>query len=167
MVGMADRAAAWCRVSTDEQDAANQHAATAQFCQHHGYEVVRTFTVDDSAWKDGTGGKEYQAAVAEVMDAAHRGEFNVLVVWALDRLTREGAEGALRLIRRLRERGVTLVSVQESWLNGAPEVQDILVSFAGWMAQQESQRKSERVRAGLERRKAQGLPVGRAAGSRT
>jgi DNA invertase Pin-like site-specific DNA recombinase len=57
----------------------------------------------------------------------------------LDRITREGAEGALRLIRQLRERGCTLVSVQESWLNGSPEVQD---SFAGWMAQQESARHS-------------------------
>jgi DNA invertase Pin-like site-specific DNA recombinase len=84
----------------------------------------------------------------------------VLVVWALDRLTREGAEGALRVIRLFRERGCVIVSVQESWLNGSPEIQDVLVAFAGWMAKQESDRKSERIRAGLERRRAAGLPVG-------
>ena len=87
-------------------------------------------------------------------------------MWALDRLTREGAEGALRLIRQFRERGCTLLSVQESWLNGSPEIQDVLVSFAGWMAQQESQRRSERVRAGLARRRAENKPMGGAASKR-
>lgn len=57
------------------------------------------------------------------------------------------------------------MSVQESWLNGSPEVQDVLVAFAGWMAQQESRRKSERIRAGLERRRAEGKPVGLRAGA--
>lgn len=67
--------------------------------------------------------------------------------------------------RRLRERACTVVSVHESWLNGSPEVQDVLIAFAGWMASQESKRKSERIRAGLERRRAEGKPVGRQAGA--
>ena len=58
-----------------------------------------------------------------------------------------------------------MVSVKESWLNGSPEVQDVLVAFAGWMAQQESRRRSERIRAGLERRRAEGGHVGRKAGA--
>jgi DNA invertase Pin-like site-specific DNA recombinase len=93
------------------------------------------------------------------------GKFSVLVVWALDRVTREGAEGALRIIRQFKQRGCVVVSVKESWLNTAPEVQDVLVAFAGWMAQQESRRRSERIRAGLERRRAEGKPVGRQPGS--
>jgi DNA invertase Pin-like site-specific DNA recombinase len=100
-----------------------------------------------------------------VLDDAHRGEFSVLVVWALDRITREGAEGALRLIRQLRERACVLVSVQESWLNGSSEVQDVLVAFAGWMAKQESDRRSARIKAGLAKRKAEGKPVGRRPGA--
>lgn len=57
------------------------------------------------------------------------------------------------------------VSVQESWLIGAPDVQDVLVAFAGWMARQESDRRSERTKAALAKRKAQGLPVGRVRGA--
>jgi putative DNA-invertase from lambdoid prophage Rac len=57
------------------------------------------------------------------------------------------------------------VSVKESWLNAAPEIQDVLVAFAGWMAQQESARRSERIRAGLARRRAEGKPVGRQPGA--
>jgi Resolvase, N terminal domain len=79
---------------------------------------------------------------------AHAGKFSVLIVWALDRITREDAEGALQIIRQFEERGCTVVSIKESWLSGAPEVQDVLVAFAGWMAQQESARRSGRIRAG-------------------
>jgi putative DNA-invertase from lambdoid prophage Rac len=154
------------RVSTGHQEADNQVPDVERFTAHHDYRVTRTFTLADSAWKDGTGGPEYQRTIAAILDAAHRGEFRVLVVWALDRIVRTGAEDTLRLIRRLRERGCILVSVKESWLNGSSEVQDVLVAFAGWMAQQESARRSERIRAGLARRKAEGLPVGRAVGAK-
>lgn len=162
---MTAKAAVWFRVSTDQQEAANQQAAIAKFAGHHGYEIVRRYELADSAWNGGKAGSAYRAEIARVLEDAHKGEFTVLVVWALDRITREGAEGALRLIRQLKERGCMLVSVQESWLNGSPEIQDILVSFAGWMAKQESDRRSERIKAGLERRRAQGKPVGRAKGA--
>ena len=58
-----------------------------------------------------------------------------------------------------------VVSVKESWLNGSPEVQDILIAFAGWMAERESARRSERIKAGLARRRAAGKRVGRQAGA--
>jgi DNA invertase Pin-like site-specific DNA recombinase len=38
-------------------------------------------------------------------------------------------------------------------------------ALAGWMAQQESRRRSERIKAGLDRRRAQGPPVGRLPGT--
>jgi DNA invertase Pin-like site-specific DNA recombinase len=159
-------AAVWLRVSTTEQESSNQIPDVERFCAHHGYQIAATFTVDDSAWKNGTGGPEYRRTLQAALDGAWRGEYKVLVVWALDRITRLGAEDALRLIRQFRERGCTIVSVKESWLNGSPEITDVLVAFAGWMAQQESARRSERIRAGLERRRAEGKPVGGAASKR-
>jgi DNA invertase Pin-like site-specific DNA recombinase len=54
-------------------------------------------------------------------------------------------------VRQFRERGCTIISIKESWLNGSAEVQDVLVAFAGWMAQQESTRRRERVKAGVAR----------------
>jgi DNA invertase Pin-like site-specific DNA recombinase len=160
------KAAVWIRVSTSHQDSANQVPDVERFCAHHGYEIVRRFEVAESAWNGGKTGGGYQATLAEAMQGAHAGEYEVLVVWALDRITREGAEGALRLIRQLRERHCTLLSVKEDWLNGSPQIADVLVAFAGWMGQQESARRSERIRAGLARRKAAGLPVGRQTGAK-
>jgi putative DNA-invertase from lambdoid prophage Rac len=158
-------AAAWYRVSTGHQDSDNQVPDVEAFAGHHGYQVKHVYAVSDTAWKDG-GGPEYKATLKRALDDAHAGKFRVLIVWRLDRICRNGAEEALRLIRMFRERGCVLVSVRESWLNGSPEVQDVLVAFAGWMAAEESRKRSERIKAGLERRKAEGKPVGRKAGTK-
>ena len=158
-------AAIWLRVSTGHQDSDNQIPDVERFAGHHGYDIAARYTVSESAWNGGKDGGEYKKALKRALDDAHAGKFKVLIVWALDRITREGAEGALRIIRQFRERGCIVVSVKESWLNGSPDIQDVLVAFAGWMAQQESARRSERIRAGLERRRAEGKPVGRQTGA--
>jgi putative DNA-invertase from lambdoid prophage Rac len=151
--------AVWFRVSGDDQRTDNQIPEVGRFCAHHDLNVVRKFTVSDSAWKNG-GGPEYKAELTAALGAAYRGEFKVLVVWAIDRISRNGAEDVLRLIRQFRERGVVIMSVQESWLNGSPEIVDVLVAFAGWMAEAESRRRSERTRAGMQRAKAEGKVIG-------
>jgi DNA invertase Pin-like site-specific DNA recombinase len=72
----------------------------------------------------------YKATLQQALDDAWKGKFSVLIIWSLDRLTRGGAQDALRVLRQFRQRGCTVVSVQEWWLHGSPEVQDVLVSFA-------------------------------------
>jgi len=160
---MTTKAAVWLRISTGHQDSDNQVPDVEQFAAHHGYEITETYTVSDSAWKNG-GGPEYKATLQRALDEAHAGKFGVLIVWALDRIVRNGAEEALRIFRQFSQRGCTVVSVKESWLNGSPEVQEILIAFGGWMAKRESDRRSERIRAGLARRRAEGKPVGRQPG---
>jgi DNA invertase Pin-like site-specific DNA recombinase len=157
------KAAVWLRVSTGHQDSDNQVPDVEQFAAHHGYEVAQTYTVSDSAWKNG-GGAEYKKTLQRALDDAWAGKFSVLIVWSLDRIVRNGAEEALRIFRQFNDRGCTIVSVKESWLNGAPEVQEILIAFGGWMAKRESDRRSERICAGLARRRAEGKPVGRQPG---
>ena len=153
------RAAAFYRVSTDSQESRNQVPDVEGFAGHQGYDIAKTYTVSDTAWKDG-GGAEYRAALQQALDDAWAGKFSTLIIWSLDRIVRNGPEDALRIFRQFSERGCTILSVKESWLNGSPEVQSLLIAFAGWMAQQESRRRSERVKAGLARRKAEGKPVG-------
>lgn len=162
---MAQRAGIWLRVSTSDQVSDNQRPEIERFAEHHGYEVTTRYELSESAWNGGKDGGEYRAALQQALDDAWAGKFDVLIVWALDRITRESAEGMLRVVRQLRERGCLLLSVQEPWLNGSPEAQDILVALAGWMAQQESNRRSQRIKAGLERRRREGKPVGRQVGA--
>jgi DNA invertase Pin-like site-specific DNA recombinase len=160
-------AAAWFRVSAGHQESDNQVPDVGQFAGHHGYEIGPRYTVSDTAWKNG-GGAEYQRALKQALADANAGKFKVLIVWALDRIVRDeegGAEAALRIMRQFRQAGVVVVSVKEPWLNASREVQDVLVAFAGWMAERESARRSERIRSGLDRRRAEGLPVGRQPGA--
>jgi DNA invertase Pin-like site-specific DNA recombinase len=162
--------AIWIRVSTDHQESANQVPDIKRFCAHRGYEITERYEISDSAWKQGP---EYREALNTLLADAHAGHFKTLVVWALDRIVRSGsepgmsaAEEALKLIRQLGQRHVSLISVKEDWLQANSEIQSVLVSFAAWMAEQESKRKSERIRAGLARAKANGQPIGRKAGAK-
>lgn len=158
--GQREDCAVVLRVSTGHQDVSNQIPDVERFVAHHGWHEAMRYEISESAWNGGKDNGEYRATIAAILDDAWAGKFSVLVVWALDRITREGAEGALRIIRQLRERGCILVSIKESWLNASPEIQDVLVAFAGWQAQMESQRRSDRIRAGLARRKREGKPHG-------
>jgi putative DNA-invertase from lambdoid prophage Rac len=148
---MGQRAAIWGRVSGDEQEAENQLLQLHRLAEARGLDVARTYETEASAWNG-----DHRPAVEEALVAAHRGEWQVLLVWALDRLSREGIEATLRTLRQFRERGVTVVSLQEPWLDGPGEVQELITAILAWAAKFESQRRSERVKAGLARRKAEG-----------
>lgn len=83
----------------------------------------------------------------------------VLVVWALDRIARK--TDLFSIVKRLKEAGVRLVSCKEPWADTEGPMGDLLVFLAGWIAEQESSRKSERVKAAFARKRAAGEPVGR------
>jgi DNA invertase Pin-like site-specific DNA recombinase len=156
------KAAIWARVSTDHQHEDNQVPDLERFCAHHGYEVTKSYVLNDLSAFNGA----HKATLKAALDDAYRGEYEVIVVWAVDRICRGGIEELLRLIRELRERHCRLVSVQEPWLNGADATTELLAAIAAWVANQESLRRSERIRAGLARRRAEGKPVGGAASRR-
>ncbi len=88
------------------------------------------------------------------------------MVWALDRLSREGALAILSLVQKLSTCGVRVLSYQESWTEALGEVAELLYALTGWVARMESQRRSERTKAGLARIKAQGKCLSRPLGSK-
>ena len=158
-----EKCAVWLRVShvDGSQDTAAQRAALEAEASRRGLEVVRTFDVSGSAWSPG----RVQAAVSELVRGVPR-EYEVVLVWALDRLTREGIEATLRAVNRISIAGGQLVSLQEPWVEQSGEARELLAAIFGWGAQFESRRRSERTKAGLERRRARGLPVGRQPGAK-
>ena len=159
---MSPRCALWAQVSTDEQESGNQLAVLRAEAARRGLEVTAEYVLDGmSAW---TGA--HRGQLRRALDDTRAGRFEVLLVWALDRLERGGIEPTLRVIRQFRERGVQVVSVQEPWTDASGEMGELLTAVMAWVARMESQRRSERVRAGLARRRAQGLPVGRQPGAK-
>jgi putative DNA-invertase from lambdoid prophage Rac len=153
-------AAIWARVSTREQENENQLAALREWASRRDFEIECEYVSEESAWNG-----KHRAQLTGALQDARLGRYEVLLVWALDRLSREGVEATLATLRQFRERGVRVLSLQEPWTDGPAEMQELLTSVLAWVASQESRRRSERVKAGLERRRRQGKPVGRQPGA--
>jgi len=150
------KAALYLRVSTTEQDTANQLPALEDYAKHHGLNITQIYQENETAWKNG-----HQAQLAQLLEDARMGRFQVVLVWALDRLSREGALAILSLVDRLKRHGVKVISYQESWTEAPGELADVLYAITGWVARMESQRRSERTKAGMERARLQGSLIGK------
>jgi DNA invertase Pin-like site-specific DNA recombinase len=154
------KAAIYIRVSTKEQTAGNQRPALEQYAQNRGFDIVAVYSEEESAWRAG-----HQIELAQLYTDAKKGKFQLVLVWALDRLTREGALGILKIVQRFKEVGVRIYSLQEPWTEAPGELAELLYAITGWVANMESKRRSERVRAGMDRLKTEGKIYHRPKGS--
>jgi DNA invertase Pin-like site-specific DNA recombinase len=156
------RVAIYLRVSTKEQETDNQLPALRQWISGNGHELVALYREDESAWHSG-----HQHELSKLMAALPKYQPKILLVWALDRLTRQGIGPILQLVSNFRVHGVQVVSYSEQWTNQPPgPTLDLLYALAGWAANFEAKRISERTLAGLERARAGGKHLGRPAGSK-
>ena len=151
----------YSRVSTGEQDTKNQSAVLTEWAQKRGFEVIRVYEEEESAWRNG-----HQRELANLIADARRRKFQAVLVWALDRVSREGALAILSLVQKLSTCGMNVLSYQESWTEAPGELAELLYALTGWVARMESQRRSERTKAGLTRMVAQGKILGRPKGSK-
>ena len=157
------KAALYLRVSSIEQTTENQLPALQAYAESRGYEIVEVYRERESAWKVGHQ-KELARLLNDCRNGRHR--FALVLVWALDRLSREGAAAILNLVNRFKTYGVRVISYQESWTEAPGEIGEILYAIAGWVARMESERRSERTKAGLARAISQGKKLGRPKGSK-
>jgi DNA invertase Pin-like site-specific DNA recombinase len=142
------KAAIYIRVSTSDQDPENQLEALKRMTLGRGWIIKEIYREEASAWQEG-----HQRELARLIRAARAGRFSIVLVWALDRLSRQGPLAILQLVKRLGQYGVKVVSYQESWTEVSGEMQELLLSIAGWVARAESQRISERTKAGMARKR--------------
>lgn len=157
------RIALYCRVSkSDEtQDPQNQLDPLRSYAGALGGEVVKEYV--DLA----SGGNGDRKEFLRMLEDAGKREFDLLLVWALDRLSREGISNTLGYLERLKRNGVALKSLQESWLDTRDDgLGQLLLAIFSWVAQQERRRISERTKCGLERAKKAGKQLGRPQGAK-
>ena len=69
------------------------------------------------------------------------------------------------MVHRLGRHKVQVWSYQEPWTEVSGELRDLLLAIAGWVAQMESNRRSERTKAGLQKAKDDGKKLGRPKGA--
>ena len=97
----------------------------------------------------------------EMLLHASQRKFDVLLFWALDRLTREGTLATLQYLERLTSYQVGYKSFTEPYLDSCGTFKDVVISLLATMAKQEPIRMGERVRAGIAQARRAGKRIGR------
>jgi DNA invertase Pin-like site-specific DNA recombinase len=146
------RIALYARVSTDDegQNPENQLAELRQWASRAGHENVGEYVDRVSGRKNVDLRKQFAALLAD----AHKRKFDVVAVWALDRFSREGIEATGDYLRQLKRCGVSLHSFTEPYLSTDNElVYHVLQAVMAWRAKTEAELISERVKAGIKRRR--------------
>ena len=107
----------YSRVSTGQQDTTNQSVVLSEWAKQRGFEVVKVYEEEESAWKSG-----HQRVLASLIADTRQRRFQAVLVWALDRLSREGALAILSLVNKLSSCGIKVLSYQESWTEAPGEL---------------------------------------------
>jgi DNA invertase Pin-like site-specific DNA recombinase len=153
---MTTRVAIYARVSTSRQETENQVAQLREFSARRGWEVTHVFREKEPGWEPD------RQKLAQFLSYAHQRKFDVGLVWALDRFSRQGVGPTLELLRRLQSCGIPLVSYREEFLGQLdPHVGELVTAVLAWTAKQEHIRLSERTKAGLQRARASGKTIGK------
>ena len=147
------RCALYLRVSTVDQHPESQVHDLRQLARQRGYQIVREYT--DKI----TGTKAKRPGLDELLRDARRGQFDVVLVWASDRLARS-VRHFLEVLDELNHLGIEFVSFRENIDTAGPLGRAVVV-IIGAIAELERNLIVERVRAGMRRAKLEGRHIGR------
>lgn len=154
-MGQMKRAALYLRVSTVDQNPETQALDLRQFAVQRGLQIVETYT-DHGV----SGTKARRQALDKMMEDARRHRFDVVVVWACDRLARS-TKHLLQVLDELNGYGIQFLSQREAIDTEGPLGRAIIVIVSA-VAELEKSLICERVRAGMRRAKLEGRQIGRA-----
>lgn len=153
------KVALYARVSKDEtandnryQEPENQLVELRKYCEAMRWEIVREYV---DRW---SGADPNRVNFRQLLNDGMRRFFDIILVWKLDRFSREPMSVQISYIQRLKERGVGIISLTESWLDTRKEnpMSDLIIAIMAWAAAEERRKISERTKAGIARRKAIG-----------
>jgi DNA invertase Pin-like site-specific DNA recombinase len=141
------------RVSSLDQHPETQLLDLQQMAAQRGYEVVHQYADRIS------GAKARRPGLDELMRDARRGRFDVVLVWASDRIARS-VKHFLEVLDELNRLGIEYISLRENIDTGGPLGRALIVIVAA-IAELERSLIIERVRAGMRRAKLEGQHIGR------
>jgi DNA invertase Pin-like site-specific DNA recombinase len=147
------RAALYLRVSTLDQNPQTQRYDLEELARQRQHTIVATY--EDRI----SGAKSRRPGLDQMMKDARRGHFNIVVVWACDRLARS-VRHFLEVLDELNHLNVEFVSFREQLDTGGP-LGRAVVTIISVVAELERSLIVERVRAGMRRAKLEGTHIGR------
>lgn len=150
------RIALYARVSTlNGQNPETQLVELREYASRRGWEVIDEY-VDAGV----SGSKDSRPSLNRLMSHAHQRKFDAICVWKLDRFGRS-LKHLVTAIAELEALGVTFVSLKDQWDLSTPSGR-LMFQIVAAMAEFERSLISERIRAGMRRRKLEGHLLGRA-----
>jgi DNA sulfur modification protein DndD len=145
------RAILYMRVSTVDQHPESQLHDLRELARQRGYEIVHEYTDRIS------GTRAKRPGLDELMRDARRSRFDVVLVWASDRLARS-VRHFLEVLDELNHLQIEYVSFRENLDTSGP-LGRAMVVIIGAIAELERNLIVERVRAGMRRAKLEGRHI--------
>jgi len=147
------RAALYLRVSTVDQHPETQLYDLRGLAAQRNLKIVHEYTDRIS------GAKAKRPGLDQLLADARRGKFDVVLVWAFDRIARS-TRHFLEVLDELNHLSLEFVSFRENIDTGGPLGRAIVV-IIGAIAELERNLIVERVRAGMRRARLEGRQIGR------
>ncbi|WP_263368985.1 recombinase family protein [Edaphobacter bradus] len=146
-------AALYMRVSSVDQHPETQLYDLRALAQQRGFRIVAEYTDKIS------GTRTRRPGLDDLLRDARRGRFQVVLVWASDRIARS-VRHFLEVLDELNHLGIEFVSFRENLDTGGPLGRAVVI-IIGAIAELERNLIIERVRAGMRRARLEGRHIGR------
>ena len=150
------RVAIYARVSTSSQTVENQFQELREVAHRNGWTIVAELS--DSGIS-GAKGRDQRPAFDQLLKRATRREFDLIMVWAIDRLGRS-IQHLVGFMNDILAMGVDLYVHQQSIDTTTPSGRMIFSIFSA-LGEYERELIRERIMAGQKRARAQGVKIGR------
>ncbi|PTD94893.1 hypothetical protein C9439_00180 [archaeon SCG-AAA382B04] len=156
---MSEEVVVYLRTSTEDQDPENQKKHCLEFCKKQlGTTTPEPEVIKEkqTAWNRA----RKRPKLENLLEKARKGEIDHIVVWDFDRLYRL-RKRTVKIVKEMAARGVEIHSVNQQWLeqiHNAPSpwdeiLYDLMLQIIGWIGEEESRKRSKRVKAAYQRKK--------------
>lgn len=154
------KVAAYCRVSTDNEDQANsfesQQRYFKQYIEHHpDWELYEIFADEGISGTNTKKRKQFNRMIACAKD----GQFDLIITKEISRFARNTLD-SIYYTRDLKKHGVAVIFMNDG-INTMDGDAELRLAIMSSIAQEESRKTSERVKWGQKRRMEQGVVFGR------
>jgi DNA invertase Pin-like site-specific DNA recombinase len=159
-MGVTARVAAYCRVSTDQEDQANSFVSQMRFFQTY-IEREPDWTLQGIYADEGLSGTstKKRKQFHQMIQAAREGEIDIIVTKEVSRFARNTVD-TLEYTRELRKRGVAVIFLLDN-INTMDPDGELRLTILSSIAQEESRKTSDRVKWGQKRCMERGVVFGR------
>jgi len=149
----------YARVSKEEKDIQgrqyqepeNQLKPMREYCKQMGWNIKFEFVDRKSGANSNR--PDFQKMLAE----ARQHHFDLLLVWAIDRFSREPILNTLKYLETLKQNNIFLKSLTENIDTRDSGASELIMLIMMWLAREEREKISRRTKAGISRRKNLGV----------